>query len=176
MSNEPVNHGQGPEFEREDLSTRGVFGFMIGLAIFGVIVYFIIIGMYHFLDNYEKSQTASASPLAPTSEVSARHIPYAPGQGDYVERKFKENGAPLLEIDEKTEMKKLVTDQEKRLNSYRWVDERAGVAQIPIEQAMDLIVAQGLPVLPQGAVAQPAAPVAEKAPAKKASSAAPKQP
>ena len=45
MSDE-TNHGHsGKEtgFEREDLSTRGVFAFMIGLAIVGVVIYFIIV-------------------------------------------------------------------------------------------------------------------------------------
>ena len=48
--------GNETGFEREDLSTRGVFAFMIGLAIVGVVIYFIIVGMYTFLDKYERSQ------------------------------------------------------------------------------------------------------------------------
>jgi hypothetical protein len=39
--------------------------------------------------------------------------------------------------------------QEDELNSYGWVDQSAGVAHIPIDRAMDLIVEHGLPVLPQ---------------------------
>src|SRR5271165_4913227 len=130
MSHEPENHGpagHGTEFEREDLGTRGVFGFMIGLAILGIVIYFIIIGMYGFLDRYEKSQMSSASPLAPSTEVSSRHIDYAPGQGDYVEKKFKDNGAPLLEVDERGQLHDYLMKQEKQLNSYGWVDEKAGV-------------------------------------------------
>ena len=45
MSDDILNHGHGNhgvEFEREDLSTRGIFAFMIGLAIIGVVIYFIL--------------------------------------------------------------------------------------------------------------------------------------
>lgn len=170
MSDEMMNHGHSgheTEFEREDLGTRGVFAFMIGLAVIGVVIYFIIIGMYSFLDKYERSQMATASPLAPSTEVTSRHIDFAPGQGDYVEKKFKDNGAPMLENDERTQLRKYLMDQENQLNSYGWVDEKSGVAHIPIERAMELTVQRGLPVYPQGGAALNAA-AGSKAPVKKA--------
>jgi len=165
MSDEMINHGHGTEFEPEDLGTRGVFAFMIGLAVIGVVIYFIVVGMYTFLDKYERSQMATASPLAPSTEVTSRHIDFAPGQGDYVEKKFKDNGAPMLENDERTQLRKYLMDQESQLNSYGWVDEKAGVAHIPIEHAMELIVQRGLPVVPPGkagGITTPASKAAEK--------------
>jgi hypothetical protein len=154
--NEELNHGHSnPEtsFEPEDLSARGVFAFMIGLAITGLAIYFIIIGMYKFLDDYERKQSAAASPLASGDGVTARYIPYHPNQGDSVSQTFKENGAPLLEHDERGQFKDFLLKQEDQLNSYGWVDQQAGVAHIPIEHAMDLLVQRGLPVLPQGSEA-----------------------
>ena len=166
MSDEHLNHehGHGVEFEHEDLSTRGVFGFMIGLVVSGVIIYFIITGMYTFLDKYEQSQMTSSSPLVKAQDsamVGARRV-----TKDYVEKKFIDNGAPLLEVDERGQLSTFVLDQEKQLHSYGWVDEKAGVAHIPIDQAMDMIAKRGLPVCPQGcASATPAA--SKKTPAKK---------
>ena len=85
---------------------------------------------------------------------------------NYVEKKFTDNGAPLLEVDERGQLSTFVLDQEKQLHSYGWVDEKTGVARIPIDEAMELIAKQGLPVCPQGcANAAPAA--SETAPAKK---------
>ena len=168
MSDEHLNHGHsghGVEFEREDLSSRGIFGFMIGLAITGVVIYFIITGMYTFLDKYEQSQMKASSPLAKPEDsamVGARRLP--PG---YAENRFKDNGAPLLEVDERGQLKTFVLDQEKQLHSYEWVDEKAGVARIPIEQAMDMIVKRGLPVCSEGC-ANAAATGGQKAPTKKA--------
>jgi len=154
MSNEVTNHGHGGhgvEFEREDLSSRAIFGFMIGLAITGVVIYVIITGMYTFLDKYERAQMNTGSPLVKSNEVGARHIDYAPGRGDYVQKRFGDNGAPLLEYDEKSQFSDFLMKQEQQLNSYGWVDEKSGVAHIPIDRAMQLLVERGLPVKPEGA-------------------------
>ena len=40
-----------------------------------------------------------------------------------------------------TEISKLINDQQGRLNSYTWVDEQNKVARIPIDRAMQLVVA-----------------------------------
>jgi len=166
MSDETVNHGHnghGVEFEHEDLSTRGIFAFMIGLAISGVVIYFIITGMYTFLDKYEKSQMTTASPLVKADE-SGRIASRAVTTAD-VEKAFKENGAPMLEDNEREQLHKFLIDQEKQLNSYGWVDEKAGVAHIPIERAMELTAQRGLPVRPEGGASAPAGkmPAAPKA-------------
>jgi hypothetical protein len=168
MSDDHLNHGHsghGVEYEREDLGSGGVFGFMIGLAITGVIIYFIITGMYTFLDKYEQSQMTASSPLMKAEDsamIGARRVPE-----DYPEKRFKDNGAPLLEVDERGQLYKFVMDQEKELHSYGWVDQSAGVAHIPIDRAMELIAQRGLPVYAQGS-ANAAAPAGQKAPAKKA--------
>jgi hypothetical protein len=168
MSDEHLNHGHaghGVEYEHEDLSTRGVFGFFVGLAITGIVIYFIITGMYKFLDKYEQSQMTASSPLTKpedTEMVGARRIP-----NDYPEKRFKDNGAPLLEIDERDQLHKFVMDQEKQLNSYDWVDEKAGVARIPIDRAMEIVAQRGLPVYTPGSM-NAASAKGQKAPAKKA--------
>ncbi|MGA8066058.1 MAG: hypothetical protein WCA47_01905, partial [Terriglobales bacterium] len=62
------------------------------------------------------------------------------------DRDFKDNGAPMLEINERGQMRDFLMNQENQLHSYGWVDEKAGVAHIPIERAMELTVQRGLPV------------------------------
>ncbi|MGA7078142.1 MAG: hypothetical protein WBQ43_20865 [Terriglobales bacterium] len=144
MSDEMMNHSHETEFEREDLGTRGVFAFMIGLAVIGIVIYFIIVGMYSFLDNYERSQMSTASPLVTTKGAMSRVVTQAD-----MDKAFKDNGAPMLETNERGQFKDFLINQEDQLNSYGWVDKDAGVAHIPIQRAMDLIVQQGLPVYPQ---------------------------
>jgi len=164
--NEELNHAHSnPEtsFEREDLSARGVFVFMIGLAITSLVIYFIIEGMYSFLDKYEYAQMTTASPLVARSGRASRVI-----SKDYVEKQFKENDAPLLESDERGQFKDFLLKQEEQLNSYGWVDQPAGVAHIPIDRAIDLIAERGLPVLPKDGAAEVSTEVAPKMPVKKA--------
>jgi len=146
MSDEIIGHsGHETEFEHEDLGTRGVFAFMIGLSIVGIVIYFIIVGMYTFLDKYERSQMATASPLVTTQGAMSRVVTQAD-----MDKAFKDNGAPMLETNERGQLRDFLMNQENRLNSYGWVDEKAGVAHIPIEVAMDLIRQRGMPVYPKG--------------------------
>jgi len=168
MSDE-MNHshsGHETGFEREDLSTRGVFAFMIGLAIVGVVIYFIVVGMYTFLDQYERSRMTTASPLVTSKGAMSRVVT----QSD-MDKAFKDNGAPMLEINELGQFRDFLLNQENQLNSYGWVDEKAGVAHIPIDRAMELTVQRGLPVCPQGGCANVSAPAASKAPARKSAAA-----
>ena len=76
----------------------------------------------------------TASPLVAGSGAASRVV-----TKDYIEKQFKENGAPMLEDNERGQFSDYLMNQEKHLNSYGWVDENAGVAYIPIERAMDLI-------------------------------------
>ena len=65
---------------------------------------------------------------------------------------------PRLQSDPFAELDLLRATQDAQLNSYGWVDESAGLAHIPIERAMDLLVANGLPATPVAveAAAEPA--------------------
>jgi len=151
MSDEMTNHGHSgheTEYEHEDLGTRSAFAFMIGLAIVGVVIYFIIVGMYSFLDRYERSQMATASPLVTSKGAISRVVTQAD-----MDKAFKDNGAPMLETDERGQFRDFLINQENQLNSYGWVDEKDGVAHIPIERAMELTVQRGLPVYPQSSAA-----------------------
>ena len=169
MSDEMMNQGysnQGHsghevEFEREDLGTRGIFAFMIGLAVTGVVVYFIIVGMYSFLDNYERSQMATASPLVTAKGAMSRVVTQAD-----MDKTFKDNGAPMLETNERGQFRDFLINQENQLNSYGWIDKEGGMAHIPIKRAMDLIAQRGLPVCPQNCADLNAA-AAVKTPAQK---------
>jgi hypothetical protein len=56
---------------------------------------------------------------------------------------------PRLEENERSELDGFRSGEEQWLNSYGWVDKNAGVAHIPIDQAMQLIAQQGLPTTPR---------------------------
>jgi hypothetical protein len=153
MSDEIINHGHADtEFEHEDLSSNGVYVFMVGLVVSGIVIYFIIVGMYRFLDSYERSQMATASPLVTTKGTISRVVTQAD-----MDRDFKDNGAPMLETNERGQLRDFLMNQENQLNSYGWIDEKAGVAHIPIERAMDVLIQRGVPVISQGAKANASA-------------------
>jgi hypothetical protein len=134
--NHEINENTG--YETQDLSAKGVIYFMVGLALVVVVIYFIVLGMYHFLDTYEKAHQTPMSPMA-TPQADTRIITHTDTQA------FPE---PRLEENERTQLRQFVEDQDRKLSTYNWVDKDKGTVQIPIERAMDLIVQHGLPVRP----------------------------
>jgi len=153
---EATKHGNGQEgFERQDLTAQGVFAFLIGLAVGGVLVYFIIWGLYHFMDARQPSHQSQQSPLVKQVETDTRIV-----SPDEI-AKFPQ---PRLERHERVEIKDFRLKEEQTLNSYGWVDEKTGVVHIPIERAMQLLAQRGLPTIPKaGATPQSAVNVATEA-------------
>lgn len=52
---------------------------------------------------------------------------------------------PVLQPDPHEDLLSLRRDEQKALDSYAWVDARAGVVRIPVDRAIDLIAERGLP-------------------------------
>lgn len=126
-------------FEREDLGSRPIYGFMLSLVVVGVLIYYVLWGMFHFLDAYNHTRQRPVSPLV-VPQAETRTV--APAQIQH----FPE---PRLEDNERTELNDFRYHEEETLNSYGWVDQNARVAHIPIGRAMELIAERGLPTTPR---------------------------
>jgi hypothetical protein len=71
--------------------------------------------------------------------------------------------APRLQSDPGAEYARFKDEELRRLNSYGWIDRRAGIAHIPIERAMDILAGSG--ATPPGAAAGGAEPAKNELPA-----------
>jgi hypothetical protein len=148
MSEEKVGgHNPDTGFEHEDLSPQGIFYFMGGVAVLGVVIYFILAGMYRHLDNYDRTHQPPANPMAATTGVDPQTMTYPQIRGQ-VEKTFPK---PVLEYSEQTQYIDELKKQNEVLESYDWVDQNNGLVRIPIDRAMDLVAQRGLPALPEGA-------------------------
>ena len=65
--------------------------------------------------------------------------------------------APRLEAQSGQSLSRYVAVEQQKLTTYRWVNRQAGIATIPINEAMDLVAQQGLPAR-SGAPSQTTAP------------------
>lgn len=145
---ETLNHGNRRDsFETEDLSPQGVFYFMGGLAILGIVIYFILVGMYRILDARDHSRQAPVNPMAVKTGVDPQTMTFK----DITEKIDQSFPKPVLEYNERTQFTQEAEKEDEFLASYDWVDQESGVARIPIERAMELVAERGLPVLPQAA-------------------------
>ncbi len=137
-------HNQEVEFEREDLAPKPIFIFLTTLTAICVLVYFILRGMYSYLDAQENRHQPPQNPLVQQTQADTRLV--APAEIT----KFPQ---PRLESNERLEIKDFRVQEERTLHSYGWVDQPAGVVHIPIDRAMQLLAQRGLPVRAQtGAV------------------------
>jgi hypothetical protein len=127
------------EYEHSDLSALAILGFLAGLAIVGLVMHIILAGMFSYLDTYTKRHQAATNPLAPTTAVDLRN------PNPQVANEFP---LPRLETNELGQLDDRRLEEEQVLNTYGWVDQKAGVAHIPIDRAMQLLAQRGLPVAP----------------------------
>jgi len=135
------HHGHvDSEYEREDMSPGAIFSFLAGLAIAGVLIYFIVDGMYKFLDAYWRSNQPTQNPLVVPTNPDSRDI----GLAD-----IQQFPQPRLETNERVELNGFRLAEEQKLHSYGWIDKDAGIVHIPIEAAMQMLVQRGLPTTPR---------------------------
>lgn len=122
------NEGRSPAgggFDRE-LNVRAIVVTGIGLAAILVVSAALMWPLAAFLR--ERGRAADPPPpLLP----EARHREMPP--------------EPRLQVAPERELEVLRAEEERMLTSYAWVDETGGIAQVPIERAIELVVEFGLP-------------------------------
>ena len=145
MSNEinPANPTGNGGYERSDIGIAGVLYFLAGLLVAGLIVYFVVDGLYSYLDQRSAARQAPVSPLITNAPTDTRHVPK-----DYPKTAFPD---PRLEVDERGQLD-IRLKEEQTLSTYDYIDKNAGTIRIPIDRAMDLIAQRGLPVRAQSAI------------------------
>ncbi len=57
---------------------------------------------------------------------------------------------PRLQTDPSEDLAKFLADEDKRLNTYYWIDQKKGIVHIPIEQAMQALAEEGIDGFPRG--------------------------
>lgn len=133
-------HGKAGEFEQQDLRPGSVYAFLLGLTVAGIVVYFVLWGMYRILNSYEKAHQPPLNPLVQQVETDTRKV---------LPEEIAKFPQPRLEQNERMEINDFLLQEEQTLNSYGWVDQKAGVVHIPIERAMQLVAERGLPTTPK---------------------------
>jgi hypothetical protein len=129
----PLAEVRPPEtmYDRSDLSARGIVYFMIALALTVFVIHLISWGMErHFAGSRVAPAPRNAAVITPFSQASAKGNPAL---------LFP---APRLQADEVGDLNKFRAANEEQLDT-------AGAGHIPIEQAMEIVAKNGLPVRPQ---------------------------
>jgi hypothetical protein len=57
---------------------------------------------------------------------------------------------PRLQTNPSEDLARFLVDEDKRLNTYYWIDKKKGIVHIPIEQAMQELAEEGIDGFPRG--------------------------
>ena len=112
-----------PGHETRDVSVRNLAAF--GLILLGLIILGLLISWA--VRNYFYARQSLGPPATPFENV--RQQPPA--------------NLPVLETRPAADWVQLQARQRQVLASYGWVDEKAGVARIPIDRAMEILIQRG---------------------------------
>jgi hypothetical protein len=123
-------HHDDVAHEASDVNFRAIVQFGVGLLVLGAVVYLVVWLFFGFLS--ERASRASGQ-LA---------YPLAAGQQDRVPPE------PRLQTNPRADLRELRESEDKRLDSYGWVDRNAGIVHIPIDDAIKLTLQRGLPSRP----------------------------
>jgi hypothetical protein len=123
LVNEDVHH------EESDINVRAILWFVAILTAITIAIQIAMWGMFKGLAWYEVRNEPYVTPLTPPA-----------GQPP---------PEPRLQTTPWTDLRAFRADQQNHLNSYGWVDEKLGVARIPIAKAKQLLLERGLPVRPE---------------------------
>jgi len=134
----------GVGHEVSDLRIGPIVWFLIGLAIATIVIGLLVVGLFDAFESREEKSKAATSPLSSERQKlpPEPRLQLAPSTEEQLERKLPpdiKKDSPLQE------MKRLREQENEKLTSYGWVDEKAGVVRIPIEEAKKRLLEKGIP-------------------------------
>jgi hypothetical protein len=126
--------------EKRDVSVRLVakFGLYLGT---GTALSFVL--MWALFGYLEKRAVRAEQPISPLA-TERRTLPPEPRL--QLAPTTEGQKAPVLSDAPIEEMKRMRQEEQRKLDSYGWVDKNAGIVSLPIEEAKRLALEKGFPV------------------------------
>ena len=122
-------------FEARDIRSRQVIVWGIALIVTLLVSQWIV---WRTFVSMEAAQEKSQPPVSPLRVGMPPQLPPEP----------RLQGAPGHPMAGPQDLQRTLLDANAQLNSYGWISPADGVAHIPIRQAMNMIVQNGLPAVP----------------------------
>jgi len=164
----PMHNEMGPEsghepeeidvskgYEASDVKVTGIVVFLASLSIFVVVAavlsYGIGYAIFSYLGKEDVADYGKKTKWTKTVDVrTLGDLASNPELQNKIAQSTEQFPQPRLQIDDgNQEIADLHAKEDLLLENYSWVDKSQGKVRIPIEQAMELVAKQGLPVAPQ---------------------------
>jgi hypothetical protein len=118
-------------YERRDTNWRLVLKLLAGLTLATAAIVYLLWVLFASLEQRSGNKPVLSAQRTP-------EVPIIPPE-------------PRLQLSPRKDMEEMRAQEDAILNSYGWVDRARGQVRIPIARAMELTLAEGLPVRPQQA-------------------------
>jgi hypothetical protein len=118
----------GAKHEHTDIDPAIGYKFALWLSVAMVLSFGIVFGAFKFFDSQENAANTAAERF-PLAAGVTRPVP-----------------APSLQTQPFRDIYLLRDEEAKKLGSYGWVDKDGGVARVPIDRAMEIMMQRGFPV------------------------------
>ena len=112
--------------EESDVNVSAILRYGLGLAVIAAVVH---VFLWWLLGIYERQHERAQTQVYPMAVGQQNRLPPSP--------RFQEN--PQQDLQD------LRAKQRALLEGYGWVSKEGGIARIPIEDAMKIVVERGLP-------------------------------
>jgi hypothetical protein len=123
----------GAKYEHTDIDVRVGYQFALWLSVSMVISIGIVYATFYFFEGREQSANAAAQKYPLAAAMPHREPP-----------------APNLQRQPFKDIYMLRLGETEKLTSYGWVDKDGGIARIPIDQAMEVMLQRGFPARAEG--------------------------
>jgi hypothetical protein len=122
-------------YETRDVTVRSIYWYLIALTIFVAASFFICVYVLRYTERFVSRHDAPMMPARAAMGPDFRVMPPEP----------RLQGVPGHDADPQQDHRDKVRADNEANEKYGWVDQNAGVAQIPVKEAMKIIVQKGLP-------------------------------
>jgi hypothetical protein len=131
------DHNEDVAHEHSDINVRGILLFASSMVATGLVSAVLMWLLFGFLDRQATRNDPQESPLA----MPATQMPKTTTESPF----FGSAARPQLLTNEPVALERQRAGEDKQLGHYGWIDEKTGVARIPIAEAKKLIIQRGLP-------------------------------
>jgi hypothetical protein len=147
-SPEEIDRSKG--YEMSDVRISGVVVFIVALGIFAVVTAVLAYGIGKVLNARMNKEDGPPSRWAhPVDVRPLGNMASNPEMQNKMAEMTQSFPAPRVQTDDgNQDVADLHQREDLLLNNYSWVDSSQGKVRIPIERAMELLAARGLPVAP----------------------------
>jgi hypothetical protein len=136
VAGNPVNDDVA--FETHDVDPKTIYIYLIGLAVAVVLTYIVCVFVLRATTRVAVQSDTLPPPIRAEMGKSFQDMPPEP----------RLQGVPGHGSDPQSDMREMLQQDTEANEKFAWIDQSAGIAQIPVKDAMKVIAEKGLPGAP----------------------------